>query len=316
MNRDPLVSIVIPVYNGANYLKEAIDSALAQTYPNIEVLVVNDGSSDNGATEAIAKSYGDKIRYFAKENGGVSSALNLGIQQMRGEYFSWLSHDDIYTSTKVESHIAKINDDNADCIFYCGSAFIDAESKPLNRRTKNLPSGFYPYDKMLSAIFRGYMPGGCALLIPKKHFEAFGTFDAQLRYMQDADMWYRFLVGGVNFVCHGEDLGVLSRVHGQQVTVTSKHLYKKDLNAAGPVLVDRLAALPEKDRYLLKAYMLLSCREDSALAAKKAYELLRKEARLSVNDRCKYRMVKLYGKVRPFLVKCYYRLFFHIKVSR
>ncbi len=58
----PLVSIVIPVYNGSNYLREAIDSALAQTYDNIEILVINDGSNDNGATEAIAKSYGDKIR--------------------------------------------------------------------------------------------------------------------------------------------------------------------------------------------------------------------------------------------------------------
>lgn len=316
MNKNPLVSIVIPVYNGANYLKEAIDSALAQTYSNIEVIVVNDGSCDNGATEAIAKSYGDRIRYFAKENGGVSSALNMGIAQMRGEYFSWLSHDDAYTPTKVESHIAKMNEDNADCVFYCGSAFIDADSKPMNRKTRNLQSGFYTYDKMLSAIFHGYMPGGCALLIPKKHFDAFGTFDTQLRYMQDADMWYRFLTGGVNFVCHREDLGVLSRVHGQQVTVTSKHLYKKDLNMAGPVLVDRLAALPENNRYLLKEYMLLSCREDSALAAKKAYELLRKEGRLPLKDQCQYLMMKLYGKVRPFLVKCYYRLFFRIEVKR
>ena len=69
-----LVSIVIPVYNGANYLSEAIDSALAQTYKNIEIIVVNDGSKDDGATEKVALSYGDKIRYFHKENGGVSSA--------------------------------------------------------------------------------------------------------------------------------------------------------------------------------------------------------------------------------------------------
>ena len=92
---DPKVSIIIPVYNGANYVSEAIDSALAQTYKNIEIIVVNDGSSDDGATEKIAKSYGDRIRYFAKENGGVSSALNFGIRQMTGEWFSWLSHDDL-----------------------------------------------------------------------------------------------------------------------------------------------------------------------------------------------------------------------------
>ena len=83
---NPLVSIIIPVYNGSNYVKEAIDSALAQTYKNIEVIVVNDGSTDN--TEKIVKSYGDKIRYFYKENGGVASALNLAIENSKGEYIS------------------------------------------------------------------------------------------------------------------------------------------------------------------------------------------------------------------------------------
>ena len=81
---NPLVSIVIPVYNGANYVSEAIESALKQTYKNIEIIVVNDGSTDN--TEKIVKKYGDKIRYFYKENGGVASALNLGIKNMKGEY--------------------------------------------------------------------------------------------------------------------------------------------------------------------------------------------------------------------------------------
>lgn len=68
----PLVSIVIPVYNGSNYLQEALDSAVAQTYKNLEIIVVNDGSTDD--TENIALSYGDKIRYFYKENGGTSTA--------------------------------------------------------------------------------------------------------------------------------------------------------------------------------------------------------------------------------------------------
>ena len=87
---NPKVSIVIPVYNGEDYVNEAIDSALAQTYENCEVIVVNDGSTDN--TEAIVKTYGNKIRYFSKENGGVSSALNVGIEHMEGEYFQYLPH--------------------------------------------------------------------------------------------------------------------------------------------------------------------------------------------------------------------------------
>lgn len=102
---NPLVSIVIPVYNGSNYLAQAIDSALGQTYPNCEVLVVNDGSDDGGATAELALSYEEKIRYFEKENGGVATALNLGIRQMRGEYFAWLSHDDLYKPEKIELQV-------------------------------------------------------------------------------------------------------------------------------------------------------------------------------------------------------------------
>ena len=103
MKYKPLVSIVIPVYNGSNYMAEAIDSALSQTYENIEVVVVNDGSRDEGRSDDIAKSYGDKIRYFPKENGGSSSALNEGIKNMRGEWFSWLSHDDLYYKDKIKN---------------------------------------------------------------------------------------------------------------------------------------------------------------------------------------------------------------------
>ena len=76
---DPKISIVIPVYNGSNYLANAIDCALRQTYKNVEVIVVNDGSTDGGATEEIALSYGEKIRYFHKSNGGESSALNYPV---------------------------------------------------------------------------------------------------------------------------------------------------------------------------------------------------------------------------------------------
>ena len=100
---NPLVSIIIPVYNGSDFLKEAIESALSQSYKNIEVIVVNDGSSDDGKTEKIALSFNKSIKYFKKENGGVSSALNYGIRKMNGDFFSWLSHDDFYSKEKISA---------------------------------------------------------------------------------------------------------------------------------------------------------------------------------------------------------------------
>ena len=105
---NPKVTIVIPVYNGANYVKEAIESALSQTYDNIEIIVVNDGSNDNNETENAVLSYGDKIKYVCKENGGVSSALNTGIKLAEGEWISWLSHDDLYTQEKIKKQIEDV----------------------------------------------------------------------------------------------------------------------------------------------------------------------------------------------------------------
>ena len=136
---NPLVTIVIPVYNGANYLNESISSALEQTYKNIEIIVVNDGSTDDGETEKIALSYGDKIKYLSKPNGGVSSALNLCIENMKGEWLSWLSHDDLYYPTKVEeevNYVGKLLEKNPDLnldkvVVRCAAESIDIHGKTI-----------------------------------------------------------------------------------------------------------------------------------------------------------------------------------------
>ncbi len=118
----PKVTIIIPVYNGENYVSEAIESALAQTYKNIEIIVVNDGSTDN--TEKIIE------KYIKKTNGGVSTALNEGIKNMTGDYLSWLSHDDLYLPNKIEEQIKFLfNLKEKDVILYCNSALIDANGK-------------------------------------------------------------------------------------------------------------------------------------------------------------------------------------------
>ncbi len=189
MSFSPLVSIVIPVYNGSNYLKEAIDSALAQTYKNIEIIVVNDGSNDDGATTRIALSYGDKIRYYEKTNGGVASALNLGIQQMSGEYFSWLSHDDLYYPNKVESQLEfyKKGIIKNDTILYSNYTIINPSGKTQSNAI--LDQALLKFKK-LYGLYRGCL-NGCTLLIPKSILDNLGGFDEKLRYTQDYDLWFR-----------------------------------------------------------------------------------------------------------------------------
>lgn len=215
---NPKVSIIIPVYNGSNYLREAIDSALSQTYKNIEVIVVNDGSNDGGKTEEIANSFGDKIRYFPKENGGVASALNLGIREMTGEYFSWLSHDDVYCPEKVETQVFYLQKGDRDAVFFSDYEYIDQEGRFLRKKTlKN----FLPEKIRLELIIRDPI-NGCTVLIPKACFAAVGLFDERLRTTQDYDMWFR-LAKNCKFI-HIPKILIKSRLHAEQgIKTVSRH---------------------------------------------------------------------------------------------
>jgi glycosyltransferase involved in cell wall biosynthesis len=95
-----LVSVIIPVYNSAQFLNESLESVINQTYSNIEIICVNDGSTDNSLE--ILQQYSDKITIISQENHGLASALNLGIRKMKGIWFKWFSPDDIMFSNTIE----------------------------------------------------------------------------------------------------------------------------------------------------------------------------------------------------------------------
>ncbi len=208
---NPLVSIIIPVYNGSNFLREAIFSALAQTYPNIEVIVINDGSNDNNKTDAIARSFGETIRYFYQENKGVASALNLGISQMRGDYFSWLSHDDIYLPEKIATQIKFLTSQlNKQIILYSNYELI-------NEKNQHISYVIHDHEmlsqKPLYSILRGCIHG-CSLLIPKIAFAQIDHFDTSLKTTQDYDLWFK-MIKKFDFV-HMENILIKSRWHDEQ----------------------------------------------------------------------------------------------------
>lgn len=217
-NDIPMVSCVIPVYNGANYLREAIDSALNQTYPNIEVIVVNDGSTDGGATEAIALSYQDRIRYYRKENGGVSSALNYGIRQMKGDYFNWLSHDDIHLPQKIEKQMEAVlaHKGSRPVICVCNYFLIDGNGREFARSPEQLEQYFRKSPLCFLGGETTLMIDGDATLIDKEVFATCGLFSESLFASQETDMWFRSLeVADFVFIT---DYLVAYRSHPQQVT--------------------------------------------------------------------------------------------------
>jgi len=220
---NPIVSIIIPVYNGSNYMREAIDSALQQTYRNREVIVVNDGSKDDGKTENIAKSYGNLIRYFHKENGGVASALNFGIDKMEGEYVSWLSHDDVYYPYKLEKQIAFLQQNKKDIILYSDYDFIDHESRYLRTNTIEHAEP----DQFVLAMLTGHPIHGCTTLFHKNCIHKTGRFNEKLKATQDYDLWFR-MAKNYDFV-HMKEVLIQSRLHPDQGTNTMSAVMMKEV---------------------------------------------------------------------------------------
>jgi glycosyltransferase involved in cell wall biosynthesis len=237
MSSEPKVSIIIPVYNGSNYLKDAIDSALAQTYKNIEIVVVNDGSNDDGATEKIAKSYGKAIKYYSKPNGGVASALNLGLKKMSGEYFSWLSHDDLYYQDKIEKQINYLAGLKNKKVFLYANYSVLKEGlvTPVVHNHEMLTR------KPRYSLLRGCV-NGITILVPKTIMDEMGGFDEQLRTTQDYEYWQR-IEKKYDFV-HMEDVLSITRLHPGQDTVVSPHVKKE----GDQLWINMIKKLPESDK--------------------------------------------------------------------
>lgn len=216
----PLVSIIIPVYNGSNYIEQAIKSALNQTYQNCEVIVVNDGSNDEGKTDSIAKTFGSRIAYYVKENGGVASAINYGIQRMNGEYFSWLSHDDYYYPQKMQNQIDFLKATNKKICF----ASYDLVNQTTNTNSYIKSCEWYDNRYYLSPIFNVMQCrlNFCTAIIHKSVFDEYGLFDGNLRYVQDSEMVYR--------LSKNYDIGIMNeRLVGQRVHPQSDQVSRKDV---------------------------------------------------------------------------------------
>ncbi|MBO5907604.1 MAG: glycosyltransferase [Clostridia bacterium] len=302
----PLVSIVIPLYNGSNYVEEALKSALAQTYDNIEIVVVNDGSTDGGAGRAICEKYADKIVYFEKENGGCASALNYGVRHAKGEFISWLSHDDLYEPTKIEHQLLQYEKhglSRENTVISNVGGLIDSAGNEIAHPSRK-DTGFLPSITAFEYILLRRCPNGCGLLIPRGLFERFGYFDEGQRFVLDWNLWLRFALLGVDFYFDDERL-VSNRVHSMQVTVKQKELHSKEANQT----VDQLLAIM-KERDAGEVYVKLIYEFSYACGRgdTKSIEAYIKERGIKVNTaklalrRAKSRLVRLakavYHKIR------------------
>jgi len=144
MNDNELVSVIIPVYNSEKYLEECLESIVNQTYPNIEIIAVDDGSEDSSLD--ILEKYSNKIDVYSQQNQGLASSLNLGISNLKGNWLKWFSPDDVMFPNTIETLVteAKKYDDNT--IIYSNWNIINDSGEPLREFQESNYNGLSAFD--------------------------------------------------------------------------------------------------------------------------------------------------------------------------
>jgi glycosyltransferase involved in cell wall biosynthesis len=211
----PRVSVVMPAYNAAAFVRRAIDSVLAQTFTDLELLVVNDGSQDD--TLSVLAGYRDRLRVLAQPNGGPAAARNRGLQAARGRYVAFLDADDGWEPTKLERQVGLL--DTRPAIGFCSTAtrVVDGAGRPAGDwpccdAALTLPEGLFTHAAAISGSTSG-------VLARRELLVELGGFDEALRGFEDPDLWIR-LSARTGYACIPEPLTVVARTPGS----VSSHL--------------------------------------------------------------------------------------------
>jgi glycosyltransferase involved in cell wall biosynthesis len=197
--RKPAVSVVIPTYNRATKVRNAIDSVLSQTFADLEVIVVDDGSSD-GTDRLLSESYGNGIRYHFQANGGVSSARNKGIQEARGDWIAFLDSDDLWEPDKLDWQFKALGRFGSQC----GACYTDTRlfNHPEQRTLFQMAEESYHHKETMGVsgeILRLLVrPGGAGMVVHLSSLLASadvlrktGGFNPRLLYSEDSEFMFR-----------------------------------------------------------------------------------------------------------------------------
>lgn len=186
-NVTPPVSVIIPTYNRSDLVQQAIDSVLAQTLPAFEIIVIDDGSTDD--TEQAMRHYGAQICYVRQENRGESAARNRGIGLARGEYVGFLDSDDFWHPTKLERQLEVLQTDPSTGLVYCQALKIDAAGKRLpgpifSAEINSTPATF-------ENLCRKNLFAPSTVVMRRTLLDKVGGFDEAIQYGEDWDLWLR-----------------------------------------------------------------------------------------------------------------------------
>jgi glycosyltransferase involved in cell wall biosynthesis len=183
----PTVSVILPVYNGEQYIRFAIESVLDQTFQDYELIIIDDGSVD--ATASIVRSYGPRVRYVRQDNTGVAGAFNHGLRLASGRYISWLSHDDVLKPAKLEKQVCAVSQASAPAVCYTDVQTIDSHGTIVTEH--RLPE--YTRQDALRHVLTGgtICLASYSVLYDRRCIDDVGCYSETWRYTQDVDMLAR-----------------------------------------------------------------------------------------------------------------------------
>lgn len=185
MKNNKLISVIIPTYNRGKTLKRTIDSVIEQTYQNYEIIVVDDGSTDN--TEEIVKQYNNhRITYVKQTNQGAQVARNYGLSLAKGEYVSFLDSDDEWLPDFLKKVVEKFESDNTLGCVYCLTGIKNEDNETILARKDTLEGYIYK-----EALAQGYITSPTFLVMKKSCFDKIGMWDTNLKSSQDDDICFR-----------------------------------------------------------------------------------------------------------------------------
>ncbi|MCD6162696.1 MAG: glycosyltransferase family 2 protein [candidate division Zixibacteria bacterium] len=182
----PKVSVIIPVYNSTGFIDEALQSVFAQTFKDYEIIIINDGSTDN--TKQVIEKYSDKIRYFYQENRGPAAARNNGIKKAKGEYIAFIDSDDIWHPEKLKMQVSILDSNqNIGMVFTENSLFDEngVYESSLGKRKRlmhgNLAENIFLYSYVATPT----------VMIRREVFDNIGLFEESIKMAEDDNMWIR-----------------------------------------------------------------------------------------------------------------------------
>lgn len=270
-----LVTVVIPVYNQERYLGRAIESVLGQTFRDLELLVVDDGSTD-GTPEVIAR-YGSRLRSIRQTNRGNASALNHGVREARSEWVAWLSSDDLWEPEKLARQLVPATMEPSADLVYTGFHVIDQDDRVL--QSVRAPS--FPTRRALQMeLIRRCFINGSSVLLRRKVFDEVGFFDEADRLTSDFDLWLRM---APRYEFRGvPDPLVRYRVHPGQLSRkreamerSRKRVASRGCRRMGSVRGTEAAVLRLWDEALLDAWLVRTGQDAPAARARALVDTVR-----------------------------------------